>query len=114
LWEFIKDMEWEQALQLLRALGGRFVLADVRRHQIALIGSWMWNERDQVWDRWSWRWSEHGWTRGRWGHRFLSYGREYEYVLLDYSDGTPKIVESEGAGPKLTWEKGRSWRPQAD
>jgi hypothetical protein len=112
LWEFIKDMPWEQALQLLRALGDRFVLADVRRHQIALIGSWMWNERDQVWDRW--RWNEQDWTWGRWGHwgrGFPSYGREYEFVLLDYSDGALKIIEGEGTGLRFIGAKGRTQRP---
>jgi hypothetical protein len=108
LWEFIKDMPWEQALQLLRALGGRFVLADVQRHQIALIGSWMWNKRDQIWDRW--RWNEQDWI---WGRGFPGYEREYEYVLLDYGDGVGslKIVESEGAGSELIAGKGRRWRP---
>jgi hypothetical protein len=114
LWEFIKDMPWEQALQLLRAIGGRFVLADARRHQIALIGSWMWNERDQIWDRW--RWNEQDWIWGRWSRGFLGYEREYEYVLLDYTraGGQLKIVESEGIGPKLIGEKGRRRRSQAD
>jgi len=114
LWEFIKDMPWEQALTLLRALGDRFVLADARRRQIALIGSWMWNERDQIWDRW--RWIERDQTWGRWGHwgrGLLGYEREYEYVLLDYSDGTLKIVESEGAGHRLIGVKGRVRRSPA-
>jgi hypothetical protein len=114
LWEFIKDMEWEQALQLLRALGDRFVLADVRRRQIALIGSWMWNERDQVWDRWSWRWSEQDWTWGRWSRGFSSHGREYEFVLIDYSDGIMKIVESEYAGLRFIGAKGRTRRLPAE
>jgi hypothetical protein len=110
LWEFIKDMPWEEALRLLRALGGRFVLADAQRHQIALIGSWMWNEREHVWDRW--RWNEQDWGWGRRRYKSLGDGLEYEYVLLDYSGGKLKIVESEGAGPKFTGEKGCSWWPR--
>jgi predicted glutamine amidotransferase len=104
LWEFIKDMPWEQALQLLRALGDRFVLADAQRRQIALIGSWMWNERDRIWDRW--RWNEQNWW-DRWGRGLLDYPREYEYVLLDYSGGELKIVASEGTGPGLIGGEGR-------
>jgi hypothetical protein len=110
LWEFIKGMPWEQALQLLRAIGGRFVLADVRRRQIALIGSWMWNKRDRIWDRW--RWSEQSyWVWGRRDHGLLGYEREYEFVVLEYGDGELKIVESEGAGSELIAGKGRRWRP---
>jgi hypothetical protein len=107
LWELIKDMPWERALRLLRDLGDRFVLADIRRCQIALIGSWMWNERVGIWDRW--RWDEQDWTWGRWGRRFLGYEREYAYVLLDYSEGELKIVESEGTNYFM--EKGRFRRP---
>ncbi len=111
LWEFIKNMPWEEALRLLRALGDRFVLADTRRCQIALIGSWMWNERDRIWDRW--RWNEQAWTWGRWGRWFPRYERGYEYVLLEYSGGELKIVESEDASPEFLVEKGRSRRSQA-
>lgn len=111
LWEFIKNMPWEDALQLLRALGDRFVLADVQRHQIALIGSWAWNERNRIWDRW--RWNEQDWIWGRWSRGFSGYGRKYEFVLLDYSGGELKIVEGEGAGPWLIGEKGYSRRSQA-
>lgn len=112
LWEFIKDMPWERALQLLRALGDRFVLADVQRCQIALIGSWMWNERNRIWDRW--RWIERDRIWDRWSHKFLGYEPEYEYVLLDYSDGTLKIVESEYAGLGFIGAKGRTRRFPAD
>jgi glutamine phosphoribosylpyrophosphate amidotransferase len=96
LWKFIKDMPWEQALellQLLKALGNRFVLADVRQRQIALIGGWMWDERRQVWDRWSW------------GRKLPG----YEYVLLDYSGGTLKVLQKESADPKFTGKGGYSW-----
>ncbi len=105
LWEFIKDKPWEQALQLLRDLGGRFVLADVRRCQVALIGSWMWNKRERIWDRW--RWNEQDQTRGRRGRGLLGYEHTFEYVLLDYSSGELKIVESEVVGSGLIVEKGR-------
>jgi hypothetical protein len=112
LWEFIKDMPWEQALSLLRALGDRFVLADIRQHRIALIGSWMWNEREQIWDRWRWIEQDQFW--GRWGYGIPGYGREYEYVLLDYSNGKLKIVEDEGAGTRFMRVKGRSRRFPAE
>jgi hypothetical protein len=112
LWEFIKDKPWEQALLLLRALGDRFVLADVQRRQIALIGRWMWNEREQIWDRRRWIEQDRAW--GRWGHGLLDYGLEYEYVLLDYSNGELKIVEGEGAGTRFIGVKGRLRRSPAD
>jgi hypothetical protein len=39
LWEVVKDLAWDDAVQLLRILGDRFVLADINSKRIALIGS---------------------------------------------------------------------------
>ena len=91
LWEFLQKLPWEQAISLLRALGDRFVLANVPQRRIALIGNWRWDRRNAVWDR-----------------GFL----DFRYVLLDYSSGELKIVESEEVA-RLNPAKGHCFPPWA-
>lgn len=74
LWEVVRHLKWDDAVQLLRILGDRFVLADVKNKRIALIGNWEWDSRRRVWDR--------GFFRRN-------------YILLAYDDGRVEVVEKE-------------------
>jgi hypothetical protein len=78
LWEVVKRLPWDRAVTMLRSLGDRFVLADLRRRRIALIGSWAWDEKRGVWDR---------------GSRDSVFA--YRYVLLEYSRRNLRILEGE-------------------
>jgi hypothetical protein len=74
LWEVVRDLAWDDAVQLLRILGDRFVLADIKRKRIALVGSWEWDSRRKVWDR--------GFFR-------------HNYILLAYDARGLEVVEAE-------------------
>jgi hypothetical protein len=74
LWEVVKKLAWDDAVQLLRTLGDRFVLADVRNKRIALVGNWEWDSRRKVWDR--------GFFR-------------HNYILLEYNATGMEVVKAE-------------------
>jgi hypothetical protein len=74
LWEVVKDLSWERAVDLLRSLRDRFVLVDVPKQRVALVGDWRFDQKVGVWDR-----------------GFL----DYSFVLLSYRGGKLEILDTE-------------------